>query len=83
LLAIRPQKNTKYWRQAAIGLWSNRNEPLALLISGPYAAGTVEMRRESREVVPAMVFTRSEIYIFEWSDLAQMHRPEDGAAKKE
>jgi hypothetical protein len=30
-----------------------------------------------------MAFTRSEIYIFEWNDLAQMHRPEDGAAKKE
>ena len=50
--------------QDAIGLWSNRNEPLVLLISGPYAASRVEMLRESRDVVPAMGFTRSEIYIF-------------------
>ena len=47
-----------------MGLWSNSNEPLVLLISGPYAASRVEMRRESRELVPAMGFTRSEIHIF-------------------
>jgi hypothetical protein len=46
-----------------MGLWSNGNEPLVLLISGPYAASMAEMRRESRELVPAMVFTRSEIYM--------------------
>ena len=50
--------------QDAIGLWSNRNKPLVLLISGPYAASGVEMLRQSRELVPAMSFTRSEIYIF-------------------
>ena len=32
-----------------------------LLISGPYAASRMEMRRESREVLPAMGFTRSDI----------------------
>jgi hypothetical protein len=36
-----------------------------LLISGPYihAASRVGMRREPREVLPAMVFTGSEIHI--------------------
>jgi hypothetical protein len=49
--------------QDAIRLWSNRNEPLVLLISSTYvyAASMAEMRRESREVLPAMVFTHSEI----------------------
>ena len=38
----------------AIGLWSNRNEALVLLISGPYlyAASMAEMRRESTAVLP-------------------------------
>ena len=65
LLRILPGINTKLPVWDAIGLWSNRNEPLvaAHLRSLPYAASKVPIRRESREVLPAMVFTRSEIYI--------------------
>ena len=54
-----------------------------LVISGPYirAASRVEIRRESRGVLPAMV-SRAPRFIFQWNDLAQIHRLEDLEAKK-
>ena len=36
---------------------------------------------QSSEALPGYGLTRPDVY-FEWNDLAQMHRPEDGEAKK-
>ena len=57
--------NTEFRFQESIGLWSNSNELLVLLISDRYlyAASIAQMRRESPEVVPSYGFERSDIYI--------------------
>jgi hypothetical protein len=45
-----------------------------------YAATMAEMRCKSCEALPGYGLN-APMFIFEWNDLAQMHRPKDGEAK--